>query len=134
MKSPLLNDRSLAVMEEKLAVLNGDRGDPELAALRRNQLAALRALLAGLTQRANQVAAQLDVIDAEILALSGTVATLEAEITTAQADIDAITAAIPTILTDVEDLQDRMDAAEVVTFAVATLAPAATGDAEIFQI
>lgn len=93
MTNPLLNERAMKLIEERLAVLNGNRGDPLEWALRRSHLKEVQALIGAEIARLSLVSANVTALEAQMTAIQG-------EIDAAETDIAAIFASLASLTTD----------------------------------
>lgn len=98
MSNVLTDQRAMRILEERLAVLNGDRGNPLDYALRRRELQELQAFIGREVRRLNLV--------------SASITTLEGELATLEADLAALSGDIPPILADIAALDARIDVLE----------------------
>jgi hypothetical protein len=69
MTTPLLNEAAMRVIEEKVARLNGDRGDPLLAALRLKNLQEVQATIGKEIKRISALNSQVTLLISETAAI-----------------------------------------------------------------
>lgn len=92
MANPLTNERAQRIMEERLAVLNGDRGDPLDYALRRRELQELQAFIGQEVRRLNVISATITALDANLAILSGNIPPITAQLVSLDARVDVLEA------------------------------------------
>ena len=98
MTNPLINERAQRVIEERVAILYGSRGDPLDWALRRRQLKEVQAIIGTEIARLNRISANVTVVTAALAALQSEIDTAESDIAGIEADIDAIEASLAALV------------------------------------
>ena len=128
-----MND--LRILKEKLEILTGERGDPQLAAIRMRVLGQLQELISKLRISATELQndintldqnlqgtqSQLNTVQTDVATLDGNVNTLQFNVTSLQSDIAAIQTDLSTAQTTLAQLDADIAALQTDVGGLATL-------------
>ena len=128
MSNMQINMNDLRILKEKLEILTGERGDPQLAAIRMRVLGQLQELISKLRISATELQNDINTLD---LGLQGTqlqldtvqsnVGTLQSSVTTIQGDIASIQTDLSTAQTTLSQLDADITALQTDVGGLATL-------------
>ena len=142
MSNMQINMNDLRILKEKLEILTGERGDPQLAAIRVRALGQLQELISKLRisatdlqndintldQNLQGTQSQLDTVQTnvgtlqtDVAALDGNVSTLQGNVTSLQSDIAAIQTDLSTAQTTLSQLDADISALQTDVGGLATL-------------
>lgn len=142
MSNMQINMNDLRILKEKLEILTGERGDPQLAAIRVRALGQLQELISKLRisatdlqndintldQNLQGTQSQLDTVQTnvgtlqnDVAALDGNVSTLQSSVTTLQGDIASIQIDLSTAQTTLSQLDADISALQTDVGGLATL-------------
>ena len=135
MSNMQINMNDLRILKEKLEILTGERGDPQLAAIRMRVLGQLQELISKLRisatdlqndintldQGLQSTQSQLNTVQTDVASLDGNVNTLQSSVTTLQGDISAIQTDLSTAQTTLTQLDADIAALQTDVGGLATL-------------
>lgn len=142
MSNMQINMNDLRILKEKLEILTGERGDPQLAAIRVRALGQLQELISKLRISAtdlqndintldqslqstqsqlNTVQTNVGTLQTDVAALDGNVSTLQGNVTSLQSDIAAIQTDLSTAQTTLAQLDADIAALQTDVGGLATL-------------
>ena len=101
-----MND--LRILKEKLEILTGERGDPQLAAIRMRVLGQLQELISKLRISATDLQNDINTIDQNLQTTQTQLDTLESSVTFLQNDVTTLQTDISTIQTDLSTAQTTL--------------------------
>lgn len=142
MSNMQINMNDLRILKEKLEILTGERGDPQLAAIRVRVLGQLQELISKLRISATELQNDINTLDlglqstqsqldtvqtnvgtlqTDVAALDGNVSTLQSSVTTLQGDIATIQTDLSTAQTTLSQLDADIAALQTDVGGFATL-------------
>ena len=122
MSNMQINMNDLRILKEKLEILTGERGDPQLAAIRMRVLGQLQELISKLRisttdlqndintldQNLQVTQSQLDTVQTNVGTLQNDVAALDGNVSTLQSSVTVLQGDIATIQTDLSTAQTTL--------------------------
>lgn len=122
MSNMQINMNDLRILKEKLEILTGERGDPQLAAIRVRVLGQLQELISKLRisaidlqnnidtldQSLQNTQSQLDTVQSNVGTLQTDVAALDSDVSTLQGNVTTLQGEIATVQTDLNTAQTTL--------------------------
>lgn len=122
MSNMQINMNDLRIIKEKLEILTGERGDPQLAAIRVRVLGQLQELISKLRisaidlqnnidtldQSLQNTQSQLDTVQSNVGTLQTDVAALDSDVSTLQGNVTTLQGEIATVQTDLSTAQTTL--------------------------
>ena len=128
MSNMQINMNDLRILKEKLEILTGERGDPQLAAIRMRVLGQLQELISKLRISATELQNDINTLDQNLQGtqlqldtVQSNVGTLQSSVTTIQGDIASIQTDLSTAQTTLTQLDADIAALQTDVGGLATL-------------
>ena len=112
MSNMQINMNDVRILKEKLEILAGERGDPQLAAIRMRVLSQLQDLIGKLRISATDLQNDIDVLDQSLQSTQSQLNTVQANVGTLQSDVAALDSSVATLQGDIATIQTDLGTAQ----------------------